>query len=679
MRKRAKLTEDQIKRAALDALSQSDGWDTDELRGVQAKALDYYYTRADVAPVIPGRASIQSADIADMVEAVTSQIMPALEMDLLAMFEPLDDGDVDQALVESQAVSWVIMRANNGYTEQQASVRNALLLRNGINHIYLDSRVSVDTENYKDLTNQEYAHLSMGAVDDLDAVDNGYTVSVTSEHSEQSPLWSVRVVSKETRRKVIVEAVDPTLFNWESGYDSLDLQGCNFVCERSYPRRSELLEQGYPEKKVAQCKPMNGPANTANNARNPGRAATSAHGATSAEDVIETYKIYQKIDADGDGYSELKRICIAGDVLLHVEDADLIPYAAGTAYLQPHRFLGLGLFDKLKDIQDAKTDTLRQWIDNQKHANNARVIVVDGDVNIDDAIASRPGGVVRASRTDAVIPFPYTDIGPSCESAMNYLDKARSERGGASLDMQRAELQIAGDSAHGVERQMTAKEQMAAHMTRSLAETLIRNTWILTHKVLRLSMPDPLQFRVSGNFQSTVPAEWRERETVEVKAGISMAERLKRQGTLETVIARQDALRQMGAYVSPEDAYNAHCDWLRVQGINDVERYLTDPRSEEAQQHAQAQQQAQQQQQAYQGALLQLQRDIEDRKADNADAKVLNENKEAEDRLAFEYWKTLVETERAENEQAIQIAGMLTKSGASNDEPEGTSAGVTRQ
>ncbi len=94
-------------------------------------------------------------------------------------------------------------------------------------------------------------------------------------------------------------------------------------------------------------------------------------------------------------------------------------------------------------MQDAKTATLRQLLDNQNAANNARVIAVDGQVNMDDVVNSRPGDVVRTRSPDSIQPFPFTDIGASAQSTLAYLDKIRSERGGASLDLQSAELQIA--------------------------------------------------------------------------------------------------------------------------------------------------------------------------------------------------------------------------------------------
>ena len=66
------------------------------------------------------------------------------------------------------------------------------------------------------------------------------------------------------------------------------------------------------------------------------------------------------------------------------------------------------------------------------------------------------------------------DLGPSSIALLNYMDSVRSERGGASLDLQAAQLQVAGETAHGIERQFTSKEALARLITRTLAETMLR-------------------------------------------------------------------------------------------------------------------------------------------------------------------------------------------------------------
>lgn len=670
-----RLKKEQIITAVYQQIEDSEGYDSDELNGLRKDALDYYYNRPSAAPSMEGRSSIQSSDVADMVEAVVSQIMPAFETESVAEFEPISEEDVDQARTESNAVNWVIMQQNNGFYEIQQAVRDALLLRNGVMKVYLDEKIDIKTENYAELTELEYGELIAGSVEDISLADNGIKVETLSE---ENGFYDVRVTSKRTIRKVKSCAIDPSNFSWERDHDSIYLQDARFVCERSLPTRSDLIKMGYKKSLVNSLNAGGNDTQIDTLARNQHSQRRNWRGATKAEDIIECFECYIRIDADGDGEAELLKVVVADKKILEMQDMQYIPYASGTPFLQPHRFNGLGLFDKLRYIQDAKTATMRQMLDNQNHANNARVIMVDGGANPDDLMNSRPGGVIRATAPGMVEPFPFTDIGPSCQNTLSYLDKVRSERGGASLDLQSAELQLAGETAHGIERQMSAKEQLAAMMCRTLAETLIRSTFDLVHTALRLYIPEQLSFRVSGQFATASPSEWRERESISIQAGLSLAERTRKAATLDAITTNQSGLVQggYGYMVGDKAMYHAALDGARAQGIKNPERYYTDPQSDEAMQSRQAQAQQQQEQAAYQQMLLDMQREIENRNADNADAKIMEDARQFDENLQFEYWKVNQDNALTEADMTKDVALKLM---GGSDEQEGAGAASAGQ
>ena len=477
-------------------------------------------------------------------------------------------------------------------------------------------------------------------------------------------LHYVKVKVTRTERKLKVEAVDITQFGWYLNHDSIYLDDCPFVFERSFPTRSDLRVMGYTGAQVEGLNSTTSDLSEDTTARNQGEMSDTIEAGDSSLERIEYHECYMRLDADGDGIAELLKVCIADRTLMAVEPIEFIPYASGTPFIQAHRFNGLGLFDKIRTVQDSKTAVLRQWLDNQNHANNSRVTVIDGQVNISDVTNSRPGGIVRARSNGAVEPWPFADVGPSCENTLHYLDKMRSERGGASLDMQAAELQIAGDTAHGVERQMSAKEQLAAMITRTLAETLVRSTFQLVHKAMRLYFPDPIQIRARGKFAEVDPSQWPERDRLNVRAGLSTAERMRKKLTLEAIIARQDAMIQSGQggiMVTPENQHNATIDWGRASGLDSPERYWQDPKSEEAQSVAQGQAEQAQAQEQYQQQLLQMQMQIEEGKKEIEEAKLHQAQHEADQDMKFKYWEAQL---KAEIEEAKLVGSAVTTLGS---------------
>jgi hypothetical protein len=234
------------------------------------------------------------------------------------------------------------------------------------------------------------------------------------------------------------------------------------------------------------------------------------------------------------------------------------------------------------------------------------------------------------------------------------------------LDLQTAQMQIAGDTAHGVERQMSAKEQMAALICRTLAETLIRETWILTHRALRTYYNGTLTVRAGGRFEQAQPSEWPERERVNVKAGLSVGERSARRFALEAVLQHQSMLYSAGfdgVLVNSENYHSALMDWTRATMLDNGERYFIDPRSEESQQAAQAKaQQAQQAQQMQQQVAQQL--------ANAEQQKQQLENMfdawKTQQQLGFDYWRESLqaELEQLKLEQTSPVAGAGIAEGA---------------
>jgi hypothetical protein len=222
---------------------------------------------------------------------------------------------------------------------------------------------------------------------------------------------------------------------------------------------------------------------------------------------------------------------------------------------------------------------------------------------------------------------------------LEYADKMRSEAGGASLDLQAAELQLAGETAHGVERQMSSKEQLAAMMSRTLAETLIRTTWELTHKAARSWLNTPVEARRSGREVSSNPAEWGPRSRLNMTTGLSVAERATMQGQLATIIQQQATAMQnglVGVLTDLPQLYNALLDWSRAGLIDNGERYWLNPQSEPAMQR---QQQNQQQTQQQQQQAVQIAGMAATAEQQAAQIKAIQDQTEANADRQFDYWK----------------------------------------
>jgi hypothetical protein len=624
-------------------IEQARGYGGGDLEQVHTNALNRYFGRPR-GNEITGRSAAQSNDIADSVEAIVATALPGFSGDSIVEFEPNGGDDVEQAQQESDAVNNVIVERNRGYVLLQTCLRDALLLRNGWCKVFEEKRVKVRSERFRGVEPAALALIGMDAPEEEE-----YSVQRVTANPDGGLDATVRV--KTTRKRLRVCSVDPVRMSWQADHDSTDVQDIRFLCEQDYPSRSWLIEQGYKRSRVEAAKAATPGTTTGELARRRDGVQPATETDKASEQVSARW-IHYRYDSDGDGITEIHRILYlddapAGQRVLEDEIVEFIPYATGTPFLQPHSLDGLGMYDKLVQVEDTKTAALRQWLDNLEAMNNSRTAIDNRTVVLQDLTDSRPGGVVRVEGPpgQGIMELRATDAGPSALAALEYQDKIRSERAGASLDMQSAQLQIAGDTAHGVERQYSAKEQMAALICRTLAETLVREMYLLVHQALRSWVTEPLMIRRRGEFVESNPSEWPERERVNVQSGLSIGERGARRAALEAVLAQQEKLMsagQDGVLVDLAGYHSALMDWSRAAMIDNADRYFLDPKSEASQQAAEAKAQK-----ADQQANIQLQIANAAANAEQQKQGLSNgfQAWKQETDLAFKYWQEGISAE----------------------------------
>lgn len=566
-------------------ISEGLGSDQDSLVGEREEALEYYFQRLPKAPAIAGRSAARSNDVADMVEALLAQIMPTFSGDTVATFEAQNEQDEQQAQLESDVVNYYIMERTNGYTTFYESIKDALLLKNGIVKIFVDQGEKVEITEYPPLDELQLAALQ---AQDMEA-------ELIAEHHD----GGTTVKAVKPYKRFCCEAVAPEDFVISSDARGQDLNEVRFCSHQRVETQTSLLEMGIDPAVVLDCSTWNYDVQVDQLARNQADDEDEYNNYQDSTRPIRVWETYIRVDYDGDGIAELRKVLTSDENVLMNEVVKWVPFASGTPFMNPHRWVGISLFDKLKDIADQKTTYLRQYSDNMVNHNNRRLAAQTGLLHdINDVVNSRPGGVIRTKGPGAIQEIPVSDIGPSCITALGYLDKQRTERAGASLDMQSEGLPTGNDTAHGVERQMSFKEMLAGMITKTLAETLVKQTYLLAHRTLKAFFPGEMAINARGQWQNTDPGQWQDREHVSIDVGLSQGERMRQSQALLGVMQMQNQMVQQGLgniLTDPSKMYNALTDYCRMAGLDNPAQYWINPASPQAQQAAQAAGQQQQQ------------------------------------------------------------------------------------
>ena len=571
-----------------------------------------YFFGKPLGNEISGRSQVVDTAVADSIEATLAQCMPIFNNPEVAMFDAVSENDQLQATIESHGVTHVVMNMSDGYNVFLSAIKNSLIYKNGITKVE-DTEVSyTENKQLQGLSEMQYAQILSRLPD----------VSILSEEQVPDqmgmPVINASLNYTEKKTQVFVKSVHPRDFLIAKGYDSMDLEQVHFCAEISHPRRFELIEDGFDEDIVNELTAVTSDTDDNSSLSSVVQSVDDQYySSQKATDAVITHDCYIRVDYDLDGIAELRRVILGSKkYVLYNEPVKCIPFAVGSPFPVPDKFRGQSFFDKLKGIQESKTAVQRQYWDNLNANNNRRMGVnVKGIQTPDTLLESKPGWIIhcKTNPAEVLMPIPVDDIGPSCIQALDYLDRQRSEKVGAALDMQTQQMQVNNETAHGAERMISAKEEMSAFILANLCNSMVRKTYLLVHKRLR-ELEIDVEYSVAGQWTKANTGEWLARDRVSIDVGMSKGERSAKTATLQGVYEMQQAILaagKEGILTDDSKVYNTLADIIRFSGLNHADRYwsspLTQPSQQRIQQNGQMQEEVKQAERAMQQAQMQLQ------------------------------------------------------------------------
>ena len=665
------INNEQLVQDLLNDIEDAQGYDSDVLSTKRAKSLDYYFGNMRQTP--PGRSNIVSHDVADTVHALMAQISTIYKSSNIE-FTPHNEQDEEQARLESEIIKTVIEN-NDEYQIFEDATFDALLQGNG----WIKVEVLVEPET---LVQRLPFQTDQQARQMEEAIRESQEVIDIDENINSQGQMELVVTYEVKNENLHVEAVPPENMLFSGYEDCTDLNKLTLVAERKLYTVSDLVDLGLSFDEAIAC-PSYGDAYTDGvRARQGVYAETMSdnEAAQEASRLKETYICYYLADLQGNGERKRYRIHVAGTTIIDKSPVNYVPYVTGSPLPVPHRIPGQGMYEIMGQIQEAKTYTLRNFMDNLAVMNQSRVGYLKGEVDVEDLLNGRVNGIVGMDRPDAIIPLPSNDIGMQAINGLSYLDQVRTQRGGAALDLNNSEMQIAKASALGAANEYAAKEKMSSHYCRNLANSLLKPVFLLVHKVMREEMSDMITAKVRGNWISVNPASWLPRKRARVIVGMSNTERQQKIMTLNAIMQQQQMWIQAGldgVLTDVTKVYNAAIDWINAADVTEhPEEYLIDPQSDQAmqaqqqkaQQAAEQAQQAQEQQEEYASAPLVIET-----------MRLEQERTLKEQELRWKYFDTMSDNEMKEAQMTVDAADKMINAGkGAIDAKNRGGAGVTR-
>lgn len=495
--------------------------------------------------------------------------------------------------------------------------------KNGIWKIYYDVTPDVITESYDNVSDQDL--MAINSQPDVEIIEMQRVSEgvITPEGQMVQPPMSSVTVSKTLRRgKVQVDVIAPEDFLISSNQDSSDLQSARFSGHKITRTASELIEDGYDPEIIESAPSATESYETSARFESAGETTFGDYESEDpSQKLISLVECYMQIDLNEDGISELAKITAISDGetvtdILDVEEVEEVPFVSFSTINMPHKHWGLSVYDRLKEIQDGKTSLWRNILDNLYLQNNREKEVVDGQVNMDDLLVSRPGGLKRVKRAGSIRELEVQPIGADGFNMLNYFDSVRTGRVGVSPDGQGQNMAVSNDTAHGVERIMSAKEMLTGLMIRLVAETGLKPAYRLIRDLLVRHQEDQTDFMFRDQWVQVNPQGWGQRSKMTVKVGTGTGDDARKLAALQQVLQYQSSLmaNPKQTLVDMPQVYKALDDFCDASGVNGALGYFVDPSSPQGQQQqqqvSQQSQAAQQQEQQMQQMLAQAQQQL---------------------------------------------------------------------
>ncbi len=578
-----RMTEDELSNIIQHGITSSTGGllgSGSDLSNQRRQAMDYYLQKP-YGNEIDGRSKIVTSEVSDVIEWMLPALLEIFTASGdLFKFEPVGLEDEDAAKQATDYINHVFFKDNEGFQILLDWFKDALLQKNGITRCEWDD--SVVTRRYS------YTGLDIEAIQIIES-EKGIEIVESSE--DEDGFFAITVLRTEPKGRIRVFGVPPE--NFLISRRATSIKNAAYTGDEERVTISDLLAAGYDKETVHSI--PSGDAQDFSQERiarydvdDDWPEGAEGLGLDPAMREVWVTTSYVKVDFDGDGIAELRRVVTAGSGLAILEniEADNSPYCSLTPVPMPHRFNGRSVADWTMDIQFSKSTFLRQWHDNLYQSNNA-VKAVSKKVNLEDLLTPRIGGVVRVDTTVGdvgahIAPQITAPFGPQIIGGLEYMDKVMQSRTGHSpfgSDGLPAEL---NKTATGITAVLGERQKRLQLVARVFAETGVKD---LGKKILGLVIKHQDRartIRLRGEWVEIDPRAWNSEMDVSLTVGLGYGSKDQQlavmQGTLD--IQQQMVASQggpSGPLIFPENIHAAMKKWLEAGGMKNTDAFVSDP------------------------------------------------------------------------------------------------------
>jgi hypothetical protein len=532
--------------------------------------LHYFYGEYP-PPEGEGKSTAVSTDFRDTVMSILPSLIRIFtSSENTVNCKPNHKGQEEMSRQCTDYLNYVFWEDNPGFLIIHDIIKDALRCKTGV--------VRWETDNDEEVTEQEFSNVTQEQIQLL--VSENPSIEVTDmEPDPMMPgvLKSLRV--RFTKSKPILRIFSVPLDEFRVSRKAKDVDNAPLIGHDQIVNISDLVKMGYDLEELKEhlgATPDNAAVDRV--FRNRG---------LDEGDVTDKWDIrygcyFIRIDKDGDGIAELRKISTIGDNH-HVISDEVVEYANFAVWCpdpEPHTLVGDTPADLVKDIQEIKTNMLRGSLDSLAQSIWPRTVFNQTITNTDDVLNDEVGAPIRTtgSPSDAVMSITHQFVGQPVFGMFQIMEQLRQSRTGisdASKGVDPRALQ--STTLTGVDAIVQGAQERIELCARILAETGMKQ---LYKGMLREIVKYPNQERtiqLRGKWVNVNPSTFDPTMRVSVNPTLGKGSDMTRLMILQEVKATQTAVMTQFGVENPlcgvQEFRNTLVDILAIANVKNISRY----------------------------------------------------------------------------------------------------------
>ena len=575
-----------------DAVSYVDS----DLSPTRARGTEYY--RGDLfGNEVEGNSKVVAMEVRDTVSAMLPSLMRVFfSSENVVEFIPKGPEDLKMAQQATDYCNHIFQNDNSGFLTAYAIFKDSLVRKCGIAKFYWTDEEKVHIDEYTGL-DEPTLQMVMQEPDaqvkvvssypdpNIDELQISTLDPMTGQPVMNPPAMvhdvQVKRVTKDGR--ITVMAVPPEELLLDRRARSFD--DATIIAHRQMATVADLLAMGYDQDEIDEnISSSDLDSNDEYLARQP---LSTTFGDTVANPMMQRVlyiEAYSRVDYDGDGLPELRKICCMGSGYKVVRNlpASYIPFADFPCDPEPHTspLEAMSIFDITHDLQEIKSEILRNTLDSLAQSIHPRTAIVEGQVNVEDILNNETGAIIRMRAPGMVQPLTTPFVGQAAFPMMEYMDQIREDRTGmskAAMGLNADALQSSTKAA--VNATINASQSRLELTARILAEGMKKLFkgilfLVVTHQ------DKARMVRMRNEFVMIDPKHWETSMDVSINIGLGNGDTNEKLQALMMIMAKQEQILQTlgptNPLVTPQQFSNTLRKIVELSGFKDSTSYFQD-------------------------------------------------------------------------------------------------------